>query len=69
MRSCRPAFMIVLSLAAAGCSKDPGIATREACEAAGGRFHERIFGWMVHANLVREADGTRRIVWHEEHAH
>ena len=24
------------------------IATREACEAAGGRFHAVIFGWMVH---------------------
>lgn len=44
------------------------IATREACEAAGGRFHERIFGWMVHANLVRTPDGAR-IVWHEEHGH
>lgn len=44
------------------------ITTRTACDAAGGRFHERIFGWMVHANLVRHASGPR-IAWHEEHGH
>lgn len=37
------------------------IATREACDAAGGRFLPRIFGWMVHAN-VYESD-----VWGDEH--
>lgn len=44
------------------------ITTRAACDAAGGRFHERLFGWMVHANLVRDANGER-IVWHEAHEH
>jgi hypothetical protein len=43
------------------------IATRADCEAAGGRFHERLFGWMVHANLVRTPAGPR-IGWAEEHA-
>lgn len=27
------------------------VTTREACEAAGGRFREAMFGWMVHVNL------------------
>lgn len=31
------------------------IATKEECDAAGGRFHEQIFGWMVHAT-VYESD-------------
>ena len=25
------------------------VSTEEACEAAGGRFHPVVFGWMVHA--------------------
>jgi len=37
------------------------IATREACDAADGRFLPRIFGWMVHAN-VYQSD-----VWGDEH--
>lgn len=27
------------------------VTTRAACEAAGGRFREELFGWMVHVNL------------------
>lgn len=27
------------------------IATREACDAVGGEFHESLFGWMIHANV------------------
>jgi hypothetical protein len=30
------------------------IATREACDAAGGRFVPQLFGWMVHANVYRD---------------
>lgn len=32
-----------------------GIATRAQCDAVGGRFHEQVFGWMVHA-MVFEGD-------------
>src|SRR5215210_4135337 len=28
-----------------------GVSTREECESAGGRFHEEVLGWMVHANV------------------
>ena len=38
------------------------IATREACDAAGGRFIPELFGWMVHANVYRSD------VWGEGHA-
>ena len=41
------------------------IATREACEAARGRFLPQLFGWMVHANVFA-ADA--KDVWKEEHA-
>ncbi|HET9986610.1 MAG TPA: hypothetical protein VFQ38_23735 [Longimicrobiales bacterium] len=30
------------------------IATREACDAVGGVFHEHLFGWMVHVNAWEE---------------
>jgi hypothetical protein len=36
------------------------IATRDACEAAGGRWVDRMFGWMVHVNLFA---GTPEGVW------
>ena len=36
------------------------IATREACDAAGGRWIDRMFGWMVHVNLFA---GTPEEVW------
>ena len=37
------------------------ITTRAQCDAAGGRFHEQLFGWMVHANVFEEH------VWEHEH--
>jgi len=37
------------------------ITTEAECDAAGGRFHEQIFGWMVHANVFDEN------VWEHEH--
>lgn len=44
------------------------IATRDACEQAGGRFMPRIFGWMVHADVFASDDP--RIIWgDEDHAH
>ncbi len=35
------------------CHESP-IATRAACDAVGGRFHDVIFGWMVHVYPFRE---------------
>jgi hypothetical protein len=44
------------------------IATREACDAVGGRFLPRIFGWMVHANVFAGDDPA--MIWGgEEHEH
>ena len=43
------------------------IADRGACEKANGRFVERIFGWMVHANVF-EGRGVRD-VWETEASH
>jgi dienelactone hydrolase len=37
------------------------IATREACEAAGGVFYPGVFGWMVHVTFVGSDDP--RVVW------
>lgn len=42
------------------------IDTREACHAVGGRFHERIYGWMVHADLVATPHGPR-VSWAGKH--
>jgi hypothetical protein len=39
------------------------IATRQACDAAGGRFLPRVFGWMVHANVFESDDP--RVIWAE----
>jgi hypothetical protein len=33
-----------------------GISTREQCDAVGGRFHEQVFGWMVHAMVFAGDD-------------
>lgn len=49
-----------------------GVATRGECEALGGRFIPRVFGWMVHASVF--AGGTLSEIWggHEhggDHAH
>jgi hypothetical protein len=38
------------------------IATKAACDAVGGKFHENVFGWMLHANVFEEN------VWGDEHA-
>ena len=40
------------------------IATEAACTAVGGRFHEAVFNWMVHANFA--ADGS--VTWGVDHA-
>jgi len=41
-------------------------ATRDACLAAGGTFHDSIFGWMVHANVFAGNDVAA--IWGDEHA-
>jgi len=38
-----------------------GVSTREECDLAGGRFHEEVLGWMVHANVF-ESD-----IWGDHH--
>ena len=41
------------------------ISTKAACDAENGKFHDTIFGWMVHANVFEGTDLTS--VWaHEE---
>ncbi len=42
-----------------------GVATREECESAGGRFRKEIFGWMVHANVF--AGDNVRTIWGDDH--
>jgi hypothetical protein len=42
------------------------IATREACDAVGGRFRERLLGWMVHVNAFASDDP--KVIWRVEHA-
>lgn len=42
------------------------IATRAACDAVGGVFHESLLGWMVHANVMTSNDPT--VIWGNEHA-
>jgi hypothetical protein len=41
------------------------IATRDLCDAVGGKFHESLLGWMIHAN-VYEGDDLAAI-WGGEH--
>ena len=36
------------------------IATKAECDAVGGRFHEQLFGWMVHVTLPTAADPHAR---------
>jgi hypothetical protein len=43
------------------------IATRDACEAVGGRFRERAMGWMVHVNAFLGDDPAS--IWGESHHH
>ena len=42
-----------------------GVATREECESAGGRFEKEVFGWMVHANVFLSDDP--RVIWGDDH--
>ena len=42
-----------------------GIATREECDAAGGRFVKEVFGWMVHANVF--ASNDPKVIWGDTH--
>jgi len=40
------------------------IATREACDAVGGRFFPQLFGWMVHVNAFASNPGE---IWGDHH--
>ena len=42
-----------------------GVATRKECEDAGGRFHEEVFGWMVHASVFEGNDPET--IWGDDH--
>jgi hypothetical protein len=42
-----------------------GVATREECDAAGGRFIRQAFGWMVHA--ITFAGNDLKSIWHDDH--
>lgn len=42
-----------------------GVATREECDAAGGRFMSQAFGWMVHATTF--AGNDLKSIWHDDH--
>ena len=42
------------------------IATKSACDAVGGVFHDTLFGWMLHANVLAGNDPTS--IWGDEHA-
>jgi hypothetical protein len=42
------------------------IATKDACDAVHGVFHEKVFGWMLHANVF-EGDDPKTI-WADDHA-
>jgi hypothetical protein len=42
------------------------IATKQACEAVGGVFHESMFGWMLHANVFEGDDPAT--IWGDDHA-
>jgi hypothetical protein len=43
------------------------IATKDLCDAVGGKFHDSLLGWMIHANVYDGSDlGT---IWGHEHHH
>ncbi|CAN5329391.1 hypothetical protein BH09GEM1_BH09GEM1_42310 [soil metagenome] len=42
------------------------IATKAACDAVDGVFHETVFGWMLHANVF--AGNDPKTIWGDEHA-
>ena len=42
-----------------------GVATKEECTEAGGRFIPQAFGWMLHANVF--AGNDLKSIWHDDH--
>src|SRR5256714_10048618 len=42
-----------------------GVATKDECDAANGRFIEQAFGWMLHANTF--AGNDLKSIWHDDH--
>jgi hypothetical protein len=42
------------------------IATEAACYAVGGRFLPKLFGWMVHVNVLADDPGA---IWAMPHSH
>ena len=42
------------------------VATKQACDAVGGIFHESPLGWMVHANVMTSTDPAA--IWGDDHA-
>ena len=42
-----------------------GVATKDECDAAGGRFIPQAFGWMLHANTF--AGNDLKSIWHDDH--
>ena len=42
-----------------------GVATKDECKAADGRFLPQAFGWMVHANTFAGSD--LKSIWHDDH--
>ena len=42
-----------------------GVATKEECDAAGGRFIPQAFGWMLHATIF--AGNDLKSIWHDDH--
>ena len=43
------------------------IATKNACDAIDGDFHDTVFGWMVHANVMSGGDPAK--IWGDDHGH
>jgi hypothetical protein len=42
-----------------------GVATKEECDAAGGRFIPQAFGWMLHVTTF--AGNDLKSIWHDDH--
>lgn len=42
------------------------IASKAACDTVKGKFHENVFGWMLHANVIAGTDAAS--IWGDEHA-
>ena len=42
-----------------------GVATKEECDAVGGRFIPQAFGWMLHSNVF--AGNDLRSIWQDDH--